>query len=42
MGELAANNTGESPTVITPRKVINGSVKGHFRQKLNKSDEYKY
>ena len=31
MGELAANNTGESPTVITPRKVINGSIEGHFR-----------
>ena len=31
MGELAANNTGESPTVITQRKVINGYVKGHFR-----------
>ena len=31
MGELAANNTGESPTVITPRKVINGSAEGHFR-----------
>ena len=31
MGELAANNTGESPTVITQRKVINESVKGHFR-----------
>ena len=31
MGELAASNTGEIPTVITPRKVINGSVEGHFR-----------
>ena len=31
MGELAASNTGEIPTVIIPRTVINGSVKGHFR-----------
>ena len=31
MGELAANNTGESQTVITTRKVIDGSVKGYFR-----------
>ena len=42
MGELAANNTGESRMVITPRKVIDGSVKGHFRWKLHESDGHKY
>ena len=31
MGELAANNTAESPTIIKPWKVINGSVKDNFR-----------
>ena len=42
MGELAVNNTVESPMVITPRKVFKGNVKGHFKQKLNKSDGHKY